>query len=86
MTYATRMLRGTARSTGTDTLALIERLLAEKDAPRYTLFNPGPVMTFRAGEGGPGPPRHCHRDEDYSGVVRRLAAEAAPRVRRVART
>jgi len=38
-------VRGTARATGTDTLALIERLLAEKDAPRYTLFNPGPVMT-----------------------------------------
>ena len=27
------------------TLALIERLLAEKDQPGYVLFSPGPVMT-----------------------------------------
>jgi 2-aminoethylphosphonate-pyruvate transaminase len=71
-------VRGTARSTGTDTLALIERLLAEKDAPRYTLFNPGPVMTSARVKAALVHYDVCHRDEDYSGVVRRLQQKLRP--------
>ena len=71
-------VRGTARSTGTDTLALIERLLAEKDAPRYTLFNPGPVMTSARVKAALVHYDICHRDEDYSGVVRRLQQKLRP--------
>jgi 2-aminoethylphosphonate-pyruvate transaminase len=71
-------VRGTARSTGTDTLALIERLLAEKDAPRYTLFNPGPVMTSARVKAALVHHDICHRDEDYSGVVRRLQQKLRP--------
>jgi choline kinase len=71
-------VRGTARATGTDTLALIERLLAEKDAPRYTLFNPGPVMTSARVKAALVHHDICHRDEDYSGVVRRLQQKLRP--------
>jgi len=71
-------VRGTARATGTDSLALIERLLAEKDAPRYTLFNPGPVMTSARVKAALVHHDTCHRDEDYSGVVRRLQEKLRP--------
>jgi 2-aminoethylphosphonate-pyruvate transaminase len=71
-------VRGTARATGMDTMALIERLLAEKDAPRYTLFNPGPVMTSARVKSALVHYDTCHRDEDYSGVVRRLQEKLRP--------
>jgi len=71
-------VRGTARTNGTDTLALVERLLAEKDAPRYTLFNPGPVMTSARVKAALVHHDICHRDEDYSGVVRRLQQKLRP--------
>jgi 2-aminoethylphosphonate-pyruvate transaminase len=71
-------VRGTARATGMDTMALIERLLAEKDAPRYTLFNPGPVMTSARVKSALVHYDTCHRDDDYSGVVRRLQEKLRP--------
>ena len=73
------------QSPATDTLALIERLLAEKDAARYALFNPGPVMTSARVKAALVHHDVCHRDEDYTGVVRRLRDQAAPGVRRLAR-
>jgi 2-aminoethylphosphonate-pyruvate transaminase len=71
-------VRGQAQSLATDTLALIERLLAEKDAPRYTLLNPGPVMTSARVKAALVHYDICHRDEDYIGVVRRLQAKLRP--------
>jgi 2-aminoethylphosphonate-pyruvate transaminase len=71
-------VRGTARANGLDTLALIECLLAEKDAPRYTLFNPGPVMTSARVKAALVHHDTCHRDDDYSGVVRRLQQKLRP--------
>jgi 2-aminoethylphosphonate-pyruvate transaminase len=61
-----------ANPSATDTLALIEQLLGEKDLPRYTLFNPGPVMTSAWVKAALVHHDVCHRDSDYSGVVRRL--------------
>jgi 2-aminoethylphosphonate-pyruvate transaminase len=71
-------VRPAARSTGLDTLALIESLLAEKDLPRYTLFNPGPVVTSAGVKAALVHYDMCHRDEDYSGVVRRLQQKLRP--------
>jgi 2-aminoethylphosphonate-pyruvate transaminase len=65
-------------STGADTLALIESLLAEKNLPRYTLFNPGPVVTSAGVKAALVHYDVCHRDEDYSGVVRRLQQKLRP--------
>lgn len=75
---AVREARGEARTGATDTLALIERLLGEKDTPRYTLFNPGPVMTSARVKAALVHHDVCHRDEDYTGVVRRLEANLRP--------
>jgi 2-aminoethylphosphonate-pyruvate transaminase len=61
-----------------DTMALVERLLGEKDAARYTLFNPGPVMTSARVKAALVHHDTCHRDEDYTGVVRRLEAKLRP--------
>jgi 2-aminoethylphosphonate-pyruvate transaminase len=71
-------VRSAARSTGSDTLALIESLLAEKHLPRYTLFNPGPVVTSAGVKAALVHYDVCHRDEDYSGVVRRLQQKLRP--------
>lgn len=71
-------MRDVPRSAATDTLALIERLLAEKDIPRYTLFNPGPVMTSARVKAALVHHDLCHRDQDYTGVVRRLQAKLRP--------
>lgn len=71
-------MREVPRSSATDTLALIERLLAEKDIPRYTLFNPGPVMTSARVKAALVHHDVCHRDQDYSGVVRRLQTKLRP--------
>jgi 2-aminoethylphosphonate-pyruvate transaminase len=61
-----------------DTLALVERLLAEKDEPGYVLLNPGPVMTSARVKAALVHHDVCHRDEDYSGVVRRLQDKLRP--------
>lgn len=71
-------VRASARTTGADTLALIESLLAEKNLPRYTLFNPGPVVTSAGVKAALVHYDVCHRDEDYSGVVRRLQQKLRP--------
>ncbi len=71
-------VQGVAPSPATDTLALIEQLLAEKDAPGYTLLNPGPVMTSARVKAALVHHDVCHRDEDYRGVVRRLQAKLRP--------
>ena len=67
-----------SRTTGADTLALIESLLAEKNLPRYTLFNPGPVVTSAGVKAALVHYDICHRDDDYSGVVRRLQQKLRP--------
>jgi 2-aminoethylphosphonate-pyruvate transaminase len=59
-------------STADDTLALIERLLAEKDEPGYVLFSPGPVMTSARVKAALVHHDVCHRDGDYSAIVERL--------------
>jgi 2-aminoethylphosphonate-pyruvate transaminase len=71
-------VQGEAQSSETDTLALVERLLREKDDARYTLFNPGPVMTSTRVKAALVHHDICHRDEDYTGVVRRLEAKLRP--------
>ena len=71
-------MRGQTQSPATQTLALIERLLAEKDVARYTLFNPGPVMTSARVKAALVHHDICHRDEDYTGVVRRLQTKLRP--------
>lgn len=65
-------------SPATDTLALIEQLLAEKDAPRFVLMNPGPVMTSPAVKAALVHHDMCHRDQDYSDVVGRLRDKLLP--------
>ena len=71
-------VQGQAQSPATQTLALIERLLAEKDSARYALFNPGPVMTSTRVKAALVHHDVCHRDEDYTGVVRRLQTKLRP--------
>jgi 2-aminoethylphosphonate-pyruvate transaminase len=71
-------VRAAPQPGATDTLALIERLLASKDEPRYTLLNPGPVMTSARVKAALVHNDVCHRDEDYTGVVRRLQAKLRP--------
>jgi 2-aminoethylphosphonate-pyruvate transaminase len=65
-------------STADDTLALIERLLAEKDEPGYVLFSPGPVMTSARVKAALVHHDVCHRDGDYSAVVERLQDKLRP--------
>jgi 2-aminoethylphosphonate-pyruvate transaminase len=60
------------------TLALIERLLAEKDQPGYVLFSPGPVMTSARVKAALVHHDVCHRDSDYSAVVERLQEKLRP--------
>jgi 2-aminoethylphosphonate-pyruvate transaminase len=71
-------VQGQQQSPATDTLALIERLLAEKDVARYTLFNPGPVMTSARVKAALVHHDTCHRDEEYTGVVQRLRDKLRP--------
>jgi 2-aminoethylphosphonate-pyruvate transaminase len=65
-------------STANDTLALIERLLAEKDDPGHVLFSPGPVMTSARVKAALVHHDVCHRDGDYSAVVERLQRKLRP--------
>lgn len=60
------------------TLALIERLLAEKDQPGYVLFSPGPVMTSARVKAALVHHDVCHRDSDYAAVVERLQQKLRP--------
>src|ERR1022692_3915647 len=60
------------------TLALIERLLAEKDQPGYVLFSPGPVMTSARVKAALVHHDVCHRDPDYAAVVERLQQKLRP--------
>jgi 2-aminoethylphosphonate-pyruvate transaminase len=60
------------------TLALIERLLAEKDQPGYVLLSPGPVMTSARVKAALVHHDVCHRDTDYSAVVERLQRKLRP--------
>jgi 2-aminoethylphosphonate-pyruvate transaminase len=71
-------VHGEVQSGAPDTLALVERLLSEKDATHYTLFNPGPVMTSTRVKAALVHHDICHRDEDYTGVVTRLEAKLRP--------
>jgi 2-aminoethylphosphonate-pyruvate transaminase len=61
-----------------DTLALVDRLLAEKDLPGHVLFSPGPVMTSARVKAALVHHDVCHRDEDYSAVVERLQSKLRP--------
>ncbi len=60
------------------TLALIERLLGEKDQPGYVLFSPGPVMTSARVKAALVHHDVCHRDADYAAVVERLQEKLRP--------
>ena len=68
----------TAHSSAGDTLALIERLLAEKDQPGHVLFSPGPVMTSARVKAALVHHDVCHRDGDYAAVVERLQGKLRP--------
>ena len=65
-------------SPAADTMALVERLIAEKDQPGHVLLNPGPVMTSARVKAALVHHDVCHRDQDYSGVVRRLQDKLRP--------
>ncbi len=54
------------------TLSYIEGLLSEKNARHYVLFNPGPVLTSPRVKSALVHHDVCHRDTDYSVVLRRL--------------
>ncbi len=71
-------MKATGRTAASDTLALIAQLMAEKDTPRYTLLNPGPVMTSARVKAALVHPDLCHRDGDYSSVVKRLREKLRP--------
>jgi 2-aminoethylphosphonate-pyruvate transaminase len=71
-------MREVPRPAATDTMALVEQLVANKDQARYTLFNPGPVMTSARVKAALVHHDVCHRDQDYTGVVRRLRAKLRP--------
>lgn len=69
---------GAPHSSADDTLALIQRLLAEKDLPGHVLFSPGPVMTSSRVKAALVHHDVCHRDEDYAAVVGRLQGKLRP--------
>lgn len=71
-------MKASGRTAASDTLALIAQLMAEKDTPRYTLLNPGPVMTSARVKAALVHPDLCHRDGDYSSVVKRLREKLRP--------
>ena len=64
-----------ARPTPNDpqrTLSYIEGLLSEKSARHYVLFNPGPVLTSARVKSALVHHDVCHRDSDYSTVLKGL--------------
>jgi 2-aminoethylphosphonate-pyruvate transaminase len=54
------------------TLSYIEGLLSEKNARHYVLFNPGPVLTSPRVKSALVHHDVCHRDSDYSAILRGL--------------
>jgi 2-aminoethylphosphonate-pyruvate transaminase len=66
------------RSGADDTLALIERLMADKDQPGHVLFSPGPVMTSARVKAALVHRDVCHRDNDYAAVVGRMQEKLRP--------
>jgi len=81
--YGDELARPTMQAAANDagaagTLALIERLLAEKDQPGYVLFSPGPVMTSARVKAALVHHDVCHRDGDYAAVVERLQEKLRP--------
>jgi 2-aminoethylphosphonate-pyruvate transaminase len=72
------VMQAVPHSTAGDTLALIERLLAEKDQPGHVLFSPGPVMTSARVKAALVHHDVCHRDDDYAAVVERLQTKLRP--------
>lgn len=54
------------------TLSYIEGILSEKAARHYVLFNPGPVLTSPRVKSALVHHDVCHRDSDYSLILRRL--------------
>lgn len=62
-----------SRSDPRRTLSYIEGLLSEKNARHYVLFNPGPVLTSPRVKSALVHHDVCHRDSDYSVVLRGLA-------------
>ncbi|HVR60318.1 MAG TPA: aminotransferase class V-fold PLP-dependent enzyme [Polyangia bacterium] len=66
------------RARADDTMALIERLMAEKDQPGHVLFSPGPVMTSARVKAALVHRDVCHRDNDYAAVVGRLQHKLRP--------
>jgi 2-aminoethylphosphonate-pyruvate transaminase len=54
------------------TLSYIQGLLSEKRARQYVLMNPGPVLTSPRVKSALVHYDLCHRDEDYSTVLRRV--------------
>jgi 2-aminoethylphosphonate-pyruvate transaminase len=54
------------------TLSYIEGILSEKSARHYILFNPGPVLTSPRVKSALVHHDVCHRDSDYSVILRRL--------------
>lgn len=71
-------VKAPGRTGASDTMALIAQLMSEKDTPRYTLLNPGPVMTSARVKAALVHPDLCHRDGDYSSVVKRLREKLRP--------
>jgi 2-aminoethylphosphonate-pyruvate transaminase len=60
------------RGDASHTLECIDGLLRQKDTRHYVLLNPGPVLTSPRVKSALVHPDVCHRDSDYSDVVRRL--------------
>ncbi|HEX3697580.1 MAG TPA: aminotransferase class V-fold PLP-dependent enzyme [Polyangia bacterium] len=71
-------MQAAPRSNAEDTMALIERLMAEKDQPGHVLFSPGPVMTSARVKAALVHRDVCHRDDDYAAVVERLQEKLRP--------
>ncbi|HEY2900984.1 MAG TPA: aminotransferase class V-fold PLP-dependent enzyme [Polyangia bacterium] len=71
-------MQAAPRSNAEDTMALIERLMAEKDQPGHVLFSPGPVMTSARVKAALVHRDVCHRDNDYAAVVERLQEKLRP--------
>lgn len=70
--------RNTTRSTAAETMALVERLVADKDIPGLTLFTPGPVMTSARVKAALVHRDISHRDVGYEGVIQNLRTKLKP--------
>ncbi len=70
--------RAPTRSTAAETMALVERLIADKDTPGLTLFTPGPVMTSARVKAALVHRDISHRDVGYEGVIQNLRTKLKP--------